>query len=99
MKSGVREEEWEGFERNTQRETERAERDNTVALRHDKRLRAQGSKVKPLREERATLAEQARRLLSGREKWRSTKAQMGTEEFWKRDGTYEKKGGQQEARS
>ena len=85
VSEGVSEEEWEGFERETQRLTERAERSNDVALKFDKRMRGVGRKSVPSKEERGTLAEQARRLLEGKAKWRGTREEMGQETFWQRD--------------
>jgi large subunit ribosomal protein L23 len=85
VKEGVPEEEWEGFNREVQRLTQEAEQSNETALKYDKRFRGEGARSVPKRSERASLAEQARRLLDGREKWQGTAAAMGREEFWRRD--------------
>jgi hypothetical protein len=94
VKEGVKEEEWDGFQRGTMELTEDADRGNEVALRFDKRMRSQGERIKPAKEHRDMLAEQADRLLSGRDRWRSTASAMRTEEFWRR-GT----GAQEESRT
>jgi large subunit ribosomal protein L23 len=92
VKEGVREEDWDGFQRGTLEMTEEADRNNDVAMRYDKRMKGEGQKRLPGKEHRDTLAEQARRLLSGQDKWRPTWQAMGQEEFWNR------KTGQQDVR-
>jgi hypothetical protein len=84
VKEGVSEQEWDGFNRGLMEMTEDADRGNEVALRFDKRLKGEGEKRVPAREHRDKLADQARRLLSGQDKWSPTWKAMGREEFWNR---------------
>jgi hypothetical protein len=51
-------------------------------------MKSQGEEALPSRKERGTLAQQARRLLDGKEEWKSTREAMNLPEFWKREGTY-----------
>jgi large subunit ribosomal protein L23 len=89
VKAGIPEEEWDGFDKETHRKTQEAEQNNDVAIKFDKRFRGENSRRLPERKERLSLAEQARRLLDGREKWQGTAAAMGKDEWWRRDNPQE----------
>ncbi|KIW06687.1 uncharacterized protein PV09_02392 [Verruconis gallopava] len=84
VKQGIAEEDWDGFQRGMQEASEEAERGDETVINYDRTLRRIRDKMKPKREHREKLEEQARRLLSGEEKWQSTSMAMGREEFWSR---------------
>lgn len=81
VKEGVREEDWEGFQRGVVERTEDYDTSGDGLFSYDNNFKHIAAKHVPSREHRTQLAEQARELLRGETRWQSTAAVLNSEEF------------------